>query len=293
VHISHTTEVDVDRPNNDTVRKDISTRTKISATGIQLALRDVSFYYEDKSLKGIKNVTGLLNVTLPPKGIDVEITLGLLPTTSGTKERKERQGFHNIESVNVSLNDVAVAIKKSNHQVLLSVFKPVFKSRLVQALKSSLEEYIRVGLEYLDHTAYDTHRRAVVFSDAGAPTPAAYISGFISRVGYMLKQTSVLEGVQLTSVGIVKDVPDSDKAFAVGSAPQIISGDKHGPAAKNTAPGTGVDSIDGGVGKSTGAGAGDMTSAAVSTGKNYKATIQQKREEELAKDGWKSDAFNI
>lgn len=289
VKLSHTTDMDIDAPSSGEARRDVSTHTRIQFSGVQLKLRQVSFYYHDKTMTLAKTVTGLLDVFIPSKGVDIDVTLGLLPTESGAKERRKRQGFHHIDSVNVSLDNVEVAIRESNHQVLLSVFKPVFRARLVAALRESIEQYTRLAIEALDGIAWDVHVRARTFADAGVPLGPSYVSGLVSELGHMAQQSSVFADVSTTNVGVVKDVAGSDKAFAVGAGPQLISGDKHGPVA--TGVGTGQPGTHGKSDKPVAQKVmGEGVPPDVET---FTASVARKREAEKKSTGWRTAAYDL
>ncbi|KAH7092797.1 hypothetical protein BKA62DRAFT_722425 [Auriculariales sp. MPI-PUGE-AT-0066] len=297
VKITNQTSVDIEAPGPAAGEstKDISTKTRIHFTGVHVQLKQISFYYRDKSANG-RTLTGLLDVTIPQKGIDIDVQIGLLPTASGDKQRRKRQGFHRIEHVNVTLDDVTTALSKTNHPIAMTFFKPIFRTRLVSALQTSLEQYVRFSLEALDGFAWNVHQRALVFSDTGAPTVGAYIGGLTSALGRMSREGRMFEGLQATSVGLVKDDPATDTAFAAGAAPQIIDGNKHGPVARGV-----------GVGNQQG------------TGQNQAAKLQQqgqqakekvkgegvpdpvesfvdavarKRDAEKKSEGWRSSAFD-
>jgi hypothetical protein len=238
IKVTNQTSVDIDAPGPAAgeTTKDVSTKTRIQFTGVHLKLKEVSFYYRDKGANS-RTLTGLLDVTIPEKGLDMDVQVGMLPTASGTKQRRQRQGFHRVEHVNVSLDDVTAALNKSNHPVAMTFFKPIFRARLVRALKTSLEQYIRLAIEALDGLAWDVHQRAQVFADTGAPTVGAYIGGLTSTLGRLAREGRLFEGMEATGVGFVKDDPETDTAFAVGAAPQIIDGNKHGPVARGAGVG--------------------------------------------------------
>ncbi|KZV88036.1 hypothetical protein EXIGLDRAFT_839540 [Exidia glandulosa HHB12029] len=274
VKISHTTNVEIDAPKTGETERDTSTKTRIQFTGLQITLKEVAFWYHDKGKLPVDTVTGLLDVKIPEKGVDMDVTLGLLPTASGSAERRKRGGFHNIESVKASLDDVTVAIRESNHQIMISMFKPVFRTALVKAVRQSLENYMRVALEALDGMAYDVHHRARVFADAGTPLGPAYVSGLVSQLGYMAKQeVGILDGVRATSVGVIKDDPNSKSAFAVGAAPQLIGADKRapGPAGKK----------------------GKWEQGATPSVEGFTEAVARKRDAEKKGEGWRSNAFDL
>lgn len=297
-HLSTTVDMDVDKPTAAADAKtDISTRTKLEVTGVQMQLREVSFWYSDPSLPVASQVSGLMDITIPPKGVDISASLGLIPTASGRHRRERHGGFHKISNVSVTLSDdTSIGLRKTNHPVLISTFKPIVKKRLISTIEQVLAEKIKMVLEMIDGIAWDTHLRAEVFADAGLTgTVPKYIAGFVSEMGKLRKQPGLLSGWKATGIGLVKDDPRDDVVLAVGAGPQVISGDKHGP--RNTASSTNaaqakVDSVKSQApgGKSTKA---DAAKSAVAQAKSFAQTVQSKAEEEKQHPGWRSKAFDL
>lgn len=67
---------------------------------MQIKLKEVSFYYKDKTASiGPADFTGILEFTLPPQGIDVDIVVRNIPNSpEGLKERERRNAFVEIQS---------------------------------------------------------------------------------------------------------------------------------------------------------------------------------------------------
>ena len=72
---------------------------------LQIQLKEVSFYYHDKTASmGPSEFTGLLEFTLLPQGVDVDIVVRTIPNSpSGQHERARRAGFLDIQRVSESL----------------------------------------------------------------------------------------------------------------------------------------------------------------------------------------------
>uniref|UniRef100_D8Q4R6 Uncharacterized protein n=1 Tax=Schizophyllum commune (strain H4-8 / FGSC 9210) TaxID=578458 RepID=D8Q4R6_SCHCM len=240
-HIKTTAEADItqDVPGQE-ARTSASAQTTIQLQGVQLHLREVSFYHEQKEHSAIapNKFTGLVDVTLPPRGVDAEISLSMLPTTD-TAGRERHGGFFKIERVTLNLSDdMDIKPHKTNHSLLVGAFKGTIKKRVRKALEGALRDQLEFALTFLDRTAYDIHKRAKVFLDTGLSPAAAYAGATVSEIGHLrsLPGPGPLTGWRATGTGVVKDDPRSDKAFAMGAEPQIISGDKRGPAGTFSGP---------------------------------------------------------
>lgn len=315
-HLSTTLNVDIEKKSGaDDAVTDTSTRTTLDIKGVSMDLKEVSFWYHDPSLKLASKLTGLMDISIPPRGVDVHITFGLLPTQSGSAKRQRRGRFHEIKDVRVRLNSATgINLKQTNHQIVATTFKSMIRGRIMEQIESLLAQQIRLVLETMDSIAFDIYRRSGVFADAGiSVTGPKYAAAIMSELGELKKRPGPFSGWTLTSVGVVKDDPRSDVAFAVGAAPQIISGDKHGPR-------TGTSSINNAINETTGqttqsaqdvSGAqsyqGGVTTAkevaqdvksnaaqtATAKAKSFKDTVSAKAAEEEKRDGWRSSAFDL
>lgn len=271
---------------------------------MQLSLKDVSFYYKDKTATlGPAEFTGLMEFKLPAKGVDVDVKARLLPNTpQGLKHRERRGGYHFIERVEVSVaEDVELAVKDSNHPVLLTMFKPIFALRFREALAKTLAEQIRALLETADSLAWDVGKRSEVFGDAGLGTGAALAAAVWSEIGRLQKREGgLLSGWKTTGTGFVKDDLGNEGKLAMGAEPQILSGEKKGPLGTNSESlkerllDVGIDTSSA---RNAANGAAQKTMDLAREGerqvKSFKGTVESKAREERKKPGWQSEAFTF
>lgn len=186
VYIRNITDVDITAPAEGAAKTAVGTLTHIKIQAMQLTLKEVSFWYKDKTASlGPSEFTGLMEFNLPKQGIDVDIKVRLLPNTpDGLKQREYRSGFHAIERVEVKVaEDVSLEVKQSNHAVLLTMFKPILMMRFRDALAKTLAEQIRGILETADSVAWDVGKRSEVFSDAGLGSGSAIAAAVWSEIG--------------------------------------------------------------------------------------------------------------
>ncbi|KAH7926366.1 hypothetical protein BV22DRAFT_1009273 [Leucogyrophana mollusca] len=303
VYIRNITDVDISAPAGGTTTTAFGTLTHIRLQALQLSLKEVSFFYKDKTATiGPSDFTGLMAFTLPTQGVDIDLKIRLIPNTpAGLAERLRKGRFFELERVEVSVaRDITLEVKESNHAVLASVFKPVIVLRFREALERTLEEQLRGLLGLLDGVGYDVGRRREVFGDTGLGSGAALVAAVWSEVGRLRRESGgegLMEGWRVTGTGVVKDVGGEGEAkLAMGAEPQILSGDKRGPLGTNSQPL--AERMPGVVeaGKSAlGAGKGAYQSGkeGVKRVKTFKESVERKRREEDLKSGWESRAFDV
>jgi Protein of unknown function (DUF4449) len=269
---------------------------------MQLSLKEVSFWYKDKSATlGPSEFTGLIEFELPSQGVDVDIKIRLLPNTpDGLKQHESRGGYHFIERVEVKVaEDIVLHVKESNHAVLLSMFKPIFMMRFRDALAKTVAEQIRWVLETADSVAWDVEKRSEVFSDAGLGSGSAIAAGVWSEFGRFKKMDGkgILSGWNATGTGFVKDDPDGSK-LAMGAEPQIISGEKKGPLGNHSqslaerTPNINISGAEDSAG-AVAQQAMNIKWETVKHAKSFKQAVEAKSAEEKTRDGWKSEAFDL
>lgn len=228
MYIRNITDIDIvapaaspDAPVQPETKSQLGTLTQIHIQAIQLSVSDLSFYYKDKSATvGPSEYTGRVSFTLPPKGIDVDAKLRLIPASATTtlapvkssagsvakvtpgssltnqpvpaplaatksvSQRSLHRAFNVIERLEVRItDDFDIDIKECNHSIVLAVFKPIMNLRLKAALEGFLSEQIRHILEGLDGMAYDISERAEVFRDTGLGSGASMGAAIWSEIG--------------------------------------------------------------------------------------------------------------
>lgn len=325
-------------------RTAIGTLTRIKLEGVQLAFRDVSFYYRDLAASMLSpaptELTGLLALTLPENSITLELQVRLIPhTTTGPGSREALGHFYVVETVKVQISPEAkMEVRESNHGVLLTMFRPIFVRRLREAFERALEGQVRGMVEWVDGVAWDVGRRREVFEDTGVGRGAALFAAVWSEVGRFRKRRAG-EGREVgwraTGTGVVleqrvggeeegeeeegeRKVKKGEVIFAVGAEPQVLSGEKHGPLAIGAEPlgkrvreairdATGgmdvpvIEEVGQGDGgrdvRERAARVKQQAKGVVREGQKkvegFKRSVEVKREEEMRREGWKSDAFDL
>ena len=276
--------------------------THVHAKGLQLKLSQLSFYYRDLAATvGPSEFTGLAEITLPPEGVDVIIKLRTIPNTeAGLAERAERQRYLRIDEVTVNVSDdVDVRVTESNHPVLLTVFRPLLTARLRGALQTTLSAQIRGVLEGIDTLAWDTFARAEIFEDAGFTRGPALAMALWSELGRLQRTRGGLGlGWFTTGTGIVRE--GTKAKVAVGTEPQVLGPEKHGPKGTLAQPlkerAHDVDISMGnveGAAKDTIGKAREGIKAGVRKVRTFEERVAEKRQEEESIPGWGSGAFDV
>lgn len=319
VYIRNITDIDISAPSaSSPTTTAVGSLTHLQIQALQLQLKEVSFYYLDKTATvGPAEYKGIVEVTLPPQGIDVDVKLRLIPSTpEGLKAREKKGGHYNVERVEVKISeDVTFAMKESNHGILLSVFKPVLNTKLREGLATMLREQIQASIEAVDSILWDVGSRAEVFRDAGLSSGPALTAAFWSELGRMQRQggNGLFGGWRATGTGVVKDV-GANARFAMGAEPQVLRPEQKGPKGtlskpivervKETTEEAGVDTgamdVDSGTvesGKEQAKGAVQSAKEGAREGlkavRTFEGLVERKREEEEERSGWQSRAFDI
>ncbi|KAI0448845.1 hypothetical protein F5B21DRAFT_88215 [Xylaria acuta] len=125
----------------------------VKVSGVQMDLRDVSFYVKRK--KGFPSITdqGVANLFIGGEGFSFRMKLS-------SADPKDRQHFFKVEKVDVDVKHLNVKLAKSNHKLLFSLFKPVMLKVLRPVVQKTAEKQIKDQFNQLDQTLYLIKREA-------------------------------------------------------------------------------------------------------------------------------------
>ncbi|KAI9745157.1 MAG: hypothetical protein M1818_001435 [Claussenomyces sp. TS43310] len=138
-------------------RKNIANRNKnaimISVTGVQMDLRDVSYYVKKKH--GFPSVSdlGVADIFLGGSGFSFKIKVS-------TADKKDQQEFFKIDKVDVDVKNFNIKLKQSKHKLLFALAKPVMLKVMRPALQKVLEKVIKDKFTELDALAYAVKQEA-------------------------------------------------------------------------------------------------------------------------------------
>lgn len=138
-------------------RKKITNKSKnkimISVSGIQMDLRDVSYYVNRKQgFPSIKD-KGVADIFLGGDGLSFKIS-------AETADKTDSQRFFKVSKVDVDVKNLNIKLKKSNHKLLFSLVKPLLTKVIRPALQKVLEQQIKDSFIQADAFLYDIHQEA-------------------------------------------------------------------------------------------------------------------------------------
>lgn len=138
-------------------RKQISSKNKnkvmLSVSGIQMDLRDVSYYVKRK--QGFPSITdkGVFDAFMGGSGFSFKVELE-------TADKDDKIHYFKINKVSTDIKNLNIKLKKSNHKLLFSLFKPLLLKVLRPVIQRVLEKQIKDNVNELDALIYDIKREA-------------------------------------------------------------------------------------------------------------------------------------
>ncbi|KAI5918431.1 hypothetical protein F4810DRAFT_692315 [Camillea tinctor] len=132
-------------------RKNIDSKHKnsfdVKVTGIQMDLRDVSFYVKRKQGFPAITDTGVANIFLGGDGFSFRMKLS-------SADEKDKQHFFKIDKVDVEVKHLQVKLVKSNHKLLFGLFKPIMLKVLRPVIQKTAEKQIKDQFNQFDQMLY-------------------------------------------------------------------------------------------------------------------------------------------
>ncbi|KAK9312585.1 hypothetical protein V1524DRAFT_410647 [Lipomyces starkeyi] len=132
------------------ISKGMRSKFIVNVSGIQCDLKDACYYVHKKA--GFPSIrdTGIADFFLGREGISIKMHLS-------TTDSKNRNSFFNVDNVEVKIKDLEVKLKKSNHKLLFSIFRPLLIAVAKPGLQRVLQKQILETFDKLDETAYKIH----------------------------------------------------------------------------------------------------------------------------------------
>lgn len=130
-------------------------KVMVAVSGIQMDLRDVSFYVNRK--QGFPKIKdqGLCDIYLGGEGFSFKLKM-----ETADDSKTDPTHFFKISDVKVEIKNFNIKLKKSSHKLLFAIGKPILLKVLRPALQKALEAAIKQKAKELDGIAYDIHREA-------------------------------------------------------------------------------------------------------------------------------------
>ncbi|KAK8249045.1 hypothetical protein IWZ00DRAFT_315045 [Phyllosticta capitalensis] len=138
-------------------RKKISNQNKnkimLSVSGIQMDIRDVSYYVNRKQgFPALKDM-GVLDIFLGGEGFSFKVL-------AETADKNDKQHFFKVSKVDVDVKNFNIKLKKSSHKLLFTLVKPLLFKIIRPALQKVLEQQIRQNFIQADAVLYSVHQEA-------------------------------------------------------------------------------------------------------------------------------------
>ena len=125
----------------------------LSVSGIQMDLKDVSYYVKKK--QGFPSVSdiGLADIYLGGTGFSFKIKLS-------TADAKDRQNFFKVDKVDVDVKNFNIKLLQSKHKLLFALVKPLMLKVMRPALQKVIEKVIKDKIHELDGLLYQVKLEA-------------------------------------------------------------------------------------------------------------------------------------
>ncbi|KAI1818787.1 hypothetical protein GGS20DRAFT_526858 [Poronia punctata] len=122
-------------------------KVDVKVSGVQMDLRDVSFYVKRK--QGFPSLTdqGVANFFLGGDGLSFRMKLS-------TADEKDKQHFFKIDKVDVDVKNLKIKLAQSNHKLLFSLFKPMLLKVMRPAVQKAAEKQLKDRFNQLDQMLY-------------------------------------------------------------------------------------------------------------------------------------------
>jgi hypothetical protein len=137
-------------------RKSISSKNKnkvmLSVSGVQMDLRDVSYYIKRK--QGFPSITdkGVMDIFMGGTGFSFKVEM---ETADRARENNAQTHFFKVNKIETDIQNLQIKLKKSNHKLLFNMFKPLLLKVMRPIIQRVLEKQIKDSVNQLDGMLYD------------------------------------------------------------------------------------------------------------------------------------------
>ncbi|KAK4998092.1 hypothetical protein LTR66_002609 [Elasticomyces elasticus] len=138
-------------------RKQIANKNKnkvmLSVSGIQMDLKDVSYYIKKK--QGFPSVTdkGVMDIFMGGTGLSFKVAME-------TADKTDRTHFFKVNTVVVDIANMDIKLKQSNHKLLFKLFKPLLFKVIRPVIQKVVEKQVRDNIHKFDALAYEIKKEA-------------------------------------------------------------------------------------------------------------------------------------
>ncbi|PHH68648.1 hypothetical protein CDD80_7372 [Ophiocordyceps camponoti-rufipedis] len=157
----------------------------VKVSGIQMDLRDVSYYVRRKSGFPAISDLGVADILLPGNGLSFRMKVS-------TADKTDRQNFFKVNKVDVDFKGLNIRLKQSRHKLLFALVKPLMLTILRPPIQKAVEKAIKDQCNKLDAEMYQIKQEADRAAKEGQ-TDAEKQENFYKRY-YQAAQKRFLEG---------------------------------------------------------------------------------------------------
>jgi hypothetical protein len=149
-------------------RKQIASRNKnkvmLSVSGVQMDLRDVAYYVKRK--QGFPSITdkGVMDIFMGGSGFSFKVEME-------TADKDDKIHYFKINKVSSDIQNLQIKVKKSNHKLLFSMFKPLLLKVMRPVIQRVLEKQIKDNVNQLDAMIFDIKKEADRAADDAKRNP--------------------------------------------------------------------------------------------------------------------------
>ena len=148
-----------------TVTSKYKNKVMISVSGVQMDLKDVSYYVNKKQGFPSLKDTGVMDIFMGGSGVSFKVAME-------TADKSDRQHFFKINTVTVDIKSLTIKLKQSKHKTLFNLFRPLMFAVLRPAVGKVLEKLIKDQIHNADGKAYDIYQEAERAGRAAKNDPA-------------------------------------------------------------------------------------------------------------------------
>ena len=149
-------------------RKTVTSKSKnkvmVSVSGVQMDLKDVSYFVKKKQGFPALTDTGVMDIFMGGSGFSFKIAME-------TADKSNKQHFFKINTVKVDIKALTIKLKQSKHKTLFNIFRPLMFAILRPAIGKVLEKVIKDQVHALDGKAFLIHQEAERAAKAAKANP--------------------------------------------------------------------------------------------------------------------------
>jgi Family of unknown function (DUF5923)/Protein of unknown function (DUF4449) len=126
-------------------------KVMVAASGIQMDLRDVSYYVKKK--QGFPSITdtGIMDIIMAGEGFSFKLI-------ARTASKSDGAHFVAVENVVVNVKKLNIKLKKSNHKLLFAIAKPLLLKVMKPVLTKVIEKEIKNVFDKADTYAWSIYQ---------------------------------------------------------------------------------------------------------------------------------------